>query len=693
MSEDLMEKKMISRIKHAIVVLFLLCNFSLAFAAPPKVTRFTLNNSIRVVSLYVEGSTDVVIFSYLPLGLVTDGKTKAQWSHLIEHLTLRTTGPIDYPSSSAETMADNMRLESIGNTDNWTQDLERHAKWLSGLPFSEESLAEELPNALSEIDITETRLATHKWASAAWNQVFRHGETDISLRGDVQSAKLSELQEYRDLHLVQADRVLLCVIGGVDSETLQPVMEEQLGSINLTAKMLPPATVKSAAVKNRTATWDINVTHYMETYAIPRPEDEDYPALYIANALLNVVLMQDTELKELIGFVLCSVDLVTPEQTYLQISASLKPNTDVAAVKQRIRLLINRLKEPKNNAQVAMAAPSLAMQFSSPLDVEMIKQQIPPGTSTTMALGNIGLWWGMLEYQYGKTLPQLASAFANVSAADVADVVSRYLTEEARMTLVLTPSDALLDEFGAVNEIDIKQPELPPKESMPEVSEADMAKAKRILAAAVKAHGGLEKLQAVKNIVMEGHTTANSPTGPQIKGTSYYVYPDKFRQDLKMPQGETTYVFDGTSGFVLMPMGIQPLPPQMANTFKDAVFREPLWLLTNLSQNDIPIQYAGKEDVQGKPTSILLLPQPSGEMMKLFVSEDTHYIVKIAYPDSSQGITVNRETLLNDYRDVNGVKVAYHAVQNVEGQLFSESRATRITLNAELEESLFQEPK
>ena len=433
---------MLNRIKYAIVGFFLIGNFSLAFAAPPEATRFTLSNGIRVVSLYVEDSTDVVIFSYLPLGLVADGKAKTQWSHLIEHLTLRTTGPIDYPASSAETMADNMRLESIGNTDNWMQGLERHAKWLSGLPFSEESLAEELPKALSEIDVTEARLATHKWASAAWNQVFRHGETDISMRGDVQSAQLRELQEYRDRHLVQADRVLLCVIGGVDSETLQPVMEKQLGVINLTAKTLPPATATPEAVKDRTATWDINVTHYMETYAIPHSEDEDYPALYIANALLNLGLMQDTELKELIGFVLCSVDLVTPEQTYLQVSASLKPDTDIEAVKQRIRLLINRLKQPENNVQVAMAAPSLSIQFSSPLDVEMIKQQTPAGTSATMALGKIGLWWGMLEYQYGKTLPQLASAFAKVSAADVADVVNRYLTEDDRMTLVLTPRDA-----------------------------------------------------------------------------------------------------------------------------------------------------------------------------------------------------------------------------------------------------------
>lgn len=51
----------------------------------------------------------------------------------------------------------------------------------------------------------------------------------------------------------------------------------------------------------------------------------------------------------------------------------------------------------------------------------------------------LGVSWGMIEYQYGNNLSQLASAFADVSASDVTDVVNRYLTEDRRMTLVLTP--------------------------------------------------------------------------------------------------------------------------------------------------------------------------------------------------------------------------------------------------------------
>ncbi len=405
----------------------------------PKVTRFTLSNGIRVVNLHVENAKDVGIFTYLPLGLVNDGKAKTQWSNLIMRLSVRTSGPVDLKTSSAETMADNIRLEFRGNTDTWTQGLDLHAKWLSGLPFSAESLAKAVPYALAEFDYIEKNLATHKLAHAAWNQVFRHGETYITMRKDIQAAQLSELQEYRDQHLIQAGRVLLCVIGGVDPETLKEAMEKQLGSINLIEKTLPQSTIFPEFAKDQSVTWDVNVTHYVETYAIPRPENEDYPALYIASVLLRLAYMQDDQLNQTTGHTICGVDLVTPEQVYFYVSASLKPNADIEKVKQRIRQLINTLKQSENNTQVPMVAQSLSKELSAPPDMATLMQQKPKHITETHMLLQLGVTWGMLEYQYGETMSQLAKVFADVSAADVANVVNRYLTERNRRTLVLTP--------------------------------------------------------------------------------------------------------------------------------------------------------------------------------------------------------------------------------------------------------------
>ena len=38
---------------------------------------------------------------------------------------------------------------------------------------------------------------------------------------------------------------------------------------------------------------------------------------------------------------------------------------------------------------------------------------------------------------------------------------------------------------------------------------------------------------------------------------------------------------------------------------------------------------------------------------------------------------------MDDYRDVEGIKVAHHIVQKVEGQVLSDSRVTQVILNAE----------
>ena len=285
---------------------------------------------------------------------------------------------------------------------------------------------------------------------------------------------------------------------------------------------------------------------------------------------------------------------------------------------------------------------------------------------------------------------------AKVTAADVQAVAQKYLHPDA-LTIVTvgnkTNFDRPLDEFGEVNEIEIEQPAPPAAEPMPEASEGDMAKAKEVVAMAVEAYGGLEKLQAVKNIVSEASVLADSQMGPmQAEAKSYYLYPDKLRQDLKLPQMEISQIYDGSAAFAVTPMGVQPFPPEAANAFKNTIAREPIWLLTHLVKNDVQVQYAGSEEVQDKPAHILLVPEPSGEVLRLFISEETHYIVKLTYREVVQGVVANQETFLGDYRDVDGIKIAHHVLQNVDGQLSSEVSVTGVTLNAELDDSLFQEP-
>ena len=290
-------------------------------------------------------------------------------------------------------------------------------------------------------------------------------------------------------------------------------------------------------------------------------------------------------------------------------------------------------------------------------------------------------------------LETFTANIAKVTAEDVQAVAQKYLHPDA-LTIVTVGNqdnfDRPLTEFGKVNEIEIKQPEPPPIEQIPEASETDIAKAKEIVAAAVQAHGGLEKLKTVKNVVINQTVIFKPLTGPiNMNVVITQVYPDKFRQDMSYPQGNVSIVFDGENAVFISPNGMQPTPPETTVQMKDAVFRDTVPLLIHLSQNDVTVQYSGTEDVNGINSSVLLVKMPSGEMLKIFVSEETHLVVKIAYRQTQQGTTANLETIYSDYRELEGVMFPFSYVQYIDEEQHTKNNVSTLKVNTDIDESLF----
>jgi predicted Zn-dependent peptidase len=490
------------------------------------------------------------------------------------------------------------------------------------------------------------------------------------------------------------DNMMLAITGDFDTETLIPQLEKVFEGWKSTEIAFPD-------VPTVDATLEPSVNYIFKDlpqsvmlighFGIKRaPDFPDYFALRVMNDILGEGgftsrLMREVREKHGLAYMVGSIMQTTYYTNPGEWFAYSQTRTDKTA--EAISLIIDVVKglrdTPVPPAELQRTKDSLINSFVFGFE-----------SSSQIAFQQMMLAYRGFAPDFLETF---TDNIAKVTAEDVQAVAQKYLHPDALTIVAVGNKDSFdrpLDEFGEVNEIEIEQPAPPPAEPMPEASEADTAKAKEILAAAVEAHGGLEKLKSVKNIVSEARVLVNSAMGQmQAEAKSYYLYPDKLRQDLKLPQMEISQIYDGSAAFAVTPMGIQPFPPEAANAFKNTIAREPVWLLTHLWENDIQVQYAGSEDVQDKPAHILLVPEPSGEVLRVFISEETHYIVKLASRETVQGVVANQETFLGDYRDVDGVKIAHHALQNVDGQLSSEVSVTGVTLNAELEESLFQEPE
>jgi predicted Zn-dependent peptidase len=216
-----------------------------------------LSNGIQVVVVHFPSSSNFSLLTFLPLGLADDGANQAQWSHLVEHLVIRSTIPDDLRQANAETLPDHMRLDFYGNTANWKEGLSHHKRWLDGVPFTEASLKTEKPRVIAECDFTAKNFATHKFALGAWAHAFRHGKSHVAMKGDVLDARLEEVQRYRDEHLFVPERTTVCAVGGVDPKTFLAEAEQELGRLQSRAKVSAPQSGPTLRQGRLQVTWDL----------------------------------------------------------------------------------------------------------------------------------------------------------------------------------------------------------------------------------------------------------------------------------------------------------------------------------------------------------------------------------------------------------------------------------------------------
>ncbi len=385
----------------------------------------TLSNGIRVTAVFFPGSTNVSIFTFCPLGLADDGSGQAQWSHMVEHLVIRSTVPEGFLTANGETLPDHLRLDFYGNVSNWETGLSEQRRWLEGVPFTEASRKTEKPRVKSECGFAASHRATHKFAIAAWAQGMRYGQTNVALLGDIDRASLSQIQAYRDDHLAVLSNVVVCVVGGVAPSRVLLAARGQLGAIKSSAKPFPPVKLHPG---NREITWDLNARHLIMTWPIPATTAEDFAPLLTASQWLNMRFFSDPELKRLTGMTFAGADLKTPEGNFFYVSASLRPGILFHVVEQKLEAEVRGLSSTEADLSITpMLSRQLAQSLTGIPDMDGLKAQLPPGTDLAMVQANIGLQWGMNEFRYGAGKAILAKRLSRLSAQEVRRVAKQYL--------------------------------------------------------------------------------------------------------------------------------------------------------------------------------------------------------------------------------------------------------------------------
>ena len=292
---------------------------------------------------------------------------------------------------------------------------------------------------------------------------------------------------------------------------------------------------------------------------------------------------------------------------------------------------------------------------------------------------------------------QLMAGIRNVTKSDVQRVVAKYMHPDQFTILAVGKAsdfDKPLDSFGEVTAIDITIPSQSP-EVVPEAGEGDIAKAREILADAVDAHGELENLKQVKTLVSVGKIVMNTPAGEMtMDGKVTVALPSKARYDMTIQAMGMTMsrVLGEESAWMASPQGTQTMPEVFVQEGRNEIFRLNPPLLIYVSGADVPVQHLGEEDVNGKMADVVLASDTPAGSIKLFIDQESKYIVKKAFQAlGQQGSPVQREEFYSDHRDISGVKIAFSITSVDDGEKVAEVTLSEVTINAEVDESIFEQ--
>ncbi|PYT19935.1 MAG: hypothetical protein DMG57_43785 [Acidobacteria bacterium] len=394
-----------------------------------------LPNGVEIQYVQVPGSTGLSVYSFLPAGLANDDDGCAQYSHLLEHMVIRTTSPQDSPNVNAETLADHMRLDYYGSAANWREAVSHHTRWLAELPFDANILKREIARANSEVDFTAQNLMSHKFAVAAWNQAWRFGHDQVTVRLDPARITMMRLQRYRDTHFNQPGRTLVTAIGGAEPVTILSAFSQALGKAHAGSRPVPCRS--NPAPADKTVAWDLSSRHLIMTWPIPGPAlEKEYAALITAAQWLISRAYVDPEWKKLTGPVLAGADLVTPETAYFYLSATLQPGTPAEAVRRKFDALVASL---ENSPELKAAAPFIAGERSRSLTLALLDMLRPQIADPNKAEAQFGIMWGMAEFQMGASREAVRKALGSTTGESIAQAARSRLVPARRTLLLFVP--------------------------------------------------------------------------------------------------------------------------------------------------------------------------------------------------------------------------------------------------------------
>lgn len=213
-----------------------------------------------------------------------------------------------------------------------------------------------------------------------------------------------------------------------------------------------------------------------------------------------------------------------------------------------------------------------------------------------------------------------------------------------------------------------------------------------LVAKHLAARGGLEKLQSVNTMRLQG--TMNIQ-GMDMPLTVLSKRPNKMRQEMTM-QGQTVIqAYDGQTVWAVNPMMGSTSPQAIQGPPADAVKSQSLFdgPLVGYKDRGDTLEVVGPADVAGARTWKLKLTRQDGKAMHIYLDADTGLEKQWSATMEQGGMTMEIDTIMSDHQPVDGIQVARTMRTLVGGQAMGALTVSSVEFNVPIEDAVFSMPK
>ena len=219
------------------------------------------------------------------------------------------------------------------------------------------------------------------------------------------------------------------------------------------------------------------------------------------------------------------------------------------------------------------------------------------------------------------------------------------------------------------------------------------ASAQDLIALAVRAKGGAEKLRSIKTLkaaaTMRVSVGGSAPVDVEI--VTSIKYPGSFRTDASTPAGPLAQVFQNGEFWVSDARGTREAPASVADEMRNRVQRDAVGLLLGLLDHKITATRIPDVQIAGRAMPALQVKSPTMTSLTVVLDPASALIVRQRYraPDADGKNTVDTEEDFSDYRDVGGLKVPFTTVVRVAGEVTVRRTVHSVEYNVPLDPALF----